>query len=73
MWYHVHDGVNSLMVTGFTVIVLHTLISPYYNILHEATVSMETKQCTNNLTCYCTTHQGTRPVCEISDCTIYSF
>ena len=27
---------QSLMVTGFTVIVLHTIISPYYNILHKA-------------------------------------
>ena len=27
---------QSLMVTGFTVIVLHTIISPYYNVLHKA-------------------------------------
>ena len=27
---------QSLMVTGFTVIVLHAIISPYYNVLHEA-------------------------------------
>ena len=27
---------QSLMVTGVTVIVIHTIISPYYNVLHEA-------------------------------------
>ena len=27
---------QSLMITGFIVIVLHTKISPYYNVLHEA-------------------------------------
>ena len=26
---------QSLMVTGFTVIMLHTIIPPYYNVLHE--------------------------------------
>ena len=35
---------QSLIVTGFTVIVLHTIISPYYNVLKPlVTVSMETK------------------------------
>ena len=27
---------QSLMVTGVTVIVLHAIITPYYNVLHEA-------------------------------------
>ena len=27
---------QSLMVTGFTVTVLHAIISLYYNVLHEA-------------------------------------
>ena len=27
---------QSLMFTGFTVIVLHAIISLYYNVLHEA-------------------------------------
>ena len=31
------------------------------------TVSMETKRYTKNLTCDCTTHYGTRPVCSVSD------
>ena len=27
---------QNLIVTGFTVIVLHTIISPYYNVLYKA-------------------------------------
>ena len=32
---------QSLMVTGATVIVLHVKTSPYYNVWHNVTVSME--------------------------------
>ena len=31
------------------------------------TVSMETKRGTKNLTCDCTSHHETRPVCKVSD------
>ena len=67
MCNYVHDGIQSLMVTGFTVIVLHTKISPHYNVLHEAIsyFSMETKRCMKNLTCDCTTHHGTQRVCKV--------
>ena len=34
---------------------------------------METKQCTKNLTCDCTTHHGTRPVCKVSDLNLLWF
>ena len=59
----------SLMVTGFIVIVLHAKTSPIimYGIKSLVTVSMETKGGFQNLTCDCTSHHGTRPVCKVSD------
>ena len=50
-----------LMVTGVTVIVLHAIKLPIimYGMKSIVTVSMETKRCTKNLICDCTSHHGT--------------
>ena len=39
MYYYIHDGVNTWSKFDghrFTVIVLHAITSPFYNVLHEA-------------------------------------
>ena len=55
---------QSLMVTGATVIILPILMHCMKPLV---TVSIETKQCTKNLTCDCMTHHGTRSVSKVSD------
>ena len=52
---------QSLIVTDFTVIVLHAKVSPYYNVLHEAIGYFF------QLIRECTTRHGTQPVCKVSD------
>ena len=38
-----------------------------YGMKSLVTVSMEMKQGMKNLTCDCTSHHGTQPVCKVSD------
>ena len=54
----------SLLATGVTVVVLHTKLSPYYNVLHEV---ISWKLNDEQKACDFMTHHGKKPVCKISD------
>ena len=54
-----------LIVTGFTVIMLHEKYLPI--IIYCMKPLIITKQCMKKSTCDCMTRHGTQPVCKVSD------
>ena len=71
MYYHVLDGNNAWSkFNGHRCYSYRAKKHPpiiMYGIKSLVTVSMETKRGMKHLTCDCTSHHGTRPVCKVSD------